>query len=106
MVPLSWVEAAIERWRAWDDAGRPQGDDGRVIGVDVGRGGDKTVLAVRRRDVVEELHRYAVPDVMVVVGHVSAKPGSSGTAVVDAIGIGAGVVDRLREMKRTSWHST
>jgi len=99
-IPLSWVEAACERWRDWAEAGRPQSDESAVIGVDVGRGGDKTVLAVRRGDVVEYLERHNVPDVMAVTGHVSAKMGTAGTAVVDVIGIGAGVVDRLREMKR------
>ncbi len=100
IVPLSWVESACERWRTWDDAGGPQGDEAPVIGVDVGRGGDKTVLAVRRGDVIEYLERHNDADVMATTGYVVSKLSTGGTAVVDVIGIGAGVVDRLREMKR------
>ncbi|MFE7077901.1 hypothetical protein ACFU96_48325 [Streptomyces sp. NPDC057620] len=48
VIPLAWVEAAVERWHEWDQAGRPQLEGRRVTGVDVARsGGDSTVLAHR-----------------------------------------------------------
>lgn len=98
VVPYPWVELAIERWQKWNDDGRPSDEDtGVVVGVDVGRGGDKSVLAVRRGDMVQTIERHTVADVMAVTGHVVAKLGDGGTAVVDSIGIGAGAVDRLRE---------
>lgn len=98
VIPLSWVEAAIERHREWTDAGSPETDGRTVVGVDVARSGaDQTVLAVRRGSVLEYLERHRVPDVMAVTGLVARMHARSPLAVVDVIGIGAGVVDRLRE---------
>jgi len=104
VIPLAWAEAAVARWHAWDDAGRP--DSGRAflprtVGVDVARtGSDKTVFALRCGPVITELRRSVKEDTMQTTGRVKgildADP--SCTAVVDVIGIGAGVVDRLREM--------
>ena len=103
VIPLSWVEAAQRRWEAWVAAGRP----GQVtrLGVDVARsGGDMTVIALRvgtgRGAVVSELRRTAHADTMATTGRImgvlnTTTPGV--TAVVDVIGLGAGVVDRLRE---------
>ena len=104
VIPLAWAEAAVARWHAWDDAGRP--DTGaaflpRTVGVDVARSGqDRTVLALRCGPVITELRRSVREDTMQTTGRVKgildADP--SCTAVVDVIGIGSGVVDRLREM--------
>ena len=35
VIPLSWVEAAVERWHLWDQAGRPA-LEGRWVGAKVG----------------------------------------------------------------------
>jgi len=103
VIPLSWAEAAVARWHAWNDAGRP--DSGRdflprTVGVDVARTGeDRTVYALRCGPVITELRRSVKEDTMVTTGRtkgiLDADP--SCTAVVDVIGIGSGVVDRLRE---------
>jgi hypothetical protein len=99
VIPLSWVEQAQQRWREWDAAGRPGGFS--CVGVDVGESGDSTVLALRHDDVIAEL-RYAPPRRhhgyrrTSLVAAVLQRHG--GEAVVDAIGIGAGVVARLREL--------
>lgn len=100
VIPLSWIEAANERWRAWDDAGRPELPGVRTVGVDVARSGsDKTVMAIFDAPVVRELRRTALENTMQTTGRaaglLNADP--SRRAVVDVIGIGAGVVDRLRE---------
>lgn len=103
VIPLSWIEAAMDRWRAWDEAGRPEPGEGlKVVGVDVARSGtDKTVLALRYGDIVTELRKAARQDTMQTAGRVKgildATEGMA--AVVDVIGIGAGVVDRLREQR-------
>lgn len=98
VIPLAWVESAVERWREWDAAGRPEQQGPRVVGVDVARSGvDKTVLAVRQGDVLEALHYYSHADTMATVGRVRALGAARWLAVVDVIGVGAGVVDRLRE---------
>jgi hypothetical protein len=103
VIPLAWAEAAVERWHEWDLAGRPGTDMDypRTVGVDVAREGmDKTVLAVRNGPVLVELRRSVKETTMETTGRVAgvldADPAR--TAVVDVIGIGAGVVDRLREM--------
>lgn len=103
VIPLGWIEAAFDRWRAWDDAGRPMPDSGlRVVGVDVARTGtDKTVMALRYADIVTELRRTSREDTMQTSGRVKGiLDGNDGmTAVIDVIGIGAGVVDRCREQR-------
>lgn len=97
VIPLSWVEAAIERWQAWRDSGE-QTSDRPILGVDVGRTTDKSVIALLRGHVVEFLERHGSASTMEVTGHVmrhAREPGAR--AIVDVIGIGAGPVDRLRE---------
>jgi hypothetical protein len=101
VIPLGWVEAANERWRSWVDAGRPGVEGLRVVGVDVARSGaDKTVLAIRNGATITELRHTAKEDTMQTTGRVSGlvEANPKMTAVVDVIGIGAGVVDRLREL--------
>lgn len=100
VIPLAWAEAAVERWEAWQDAGAQLPPGRRVVGVDVARfGQDKTVLAVRQGNVVTELRAYTKADTMQttgrVVGLLHGQPDA--LAVVDVVGIGAGVVDRLAE---------
>ena len=97
VIPLSWIEAANRRWQDWHDAGRP--GSFVAVGADVARGGeDATVLALRFGDAISELRRYHQADTMHTTGYVKAVLDShGGQAVVDVIGIGAGVVDRLRE---------
>jgi len=96
VIPLAWVEAANERWHEWDSAGRPDGFT--CVGVDVGRGGDSSVYALRYGDAIGELRRSNEKDVMPVAGRTAGiLTAHEGHAVVDVIGVGAGVVDRLRE---------
>jgi len=99
VIPLAWVENAIERWKSVYEAEikLPPLDK---LGVDVARSGeDKTVFAPRHGRVVAELIRYALADTMATAGRVKQylDGARSGNASIDVIGIGAGVVDRLRE---------
>lgn len=101
VIPLSWAEAAVERWHAWEDAGRPEQSGPKTVGVDVARSGtDKTALAIRDGDVVKEVRTFSIADTMVTTGRVAGilEGEPDRTAIVDVIGIGAGVLDRLREM--------
>jgi hypothetical protein len=73
-----------------------------IVGVDPARfGADNTVIAVRQgRDIVT-LKRYKGDDTMTVVGHVieaidEYKPA---LVVIDEGGLGAGIVDRLKEQR-------
>ena len=102
VIPLRWVEAAFERYRDWEKDGKPDPEGLKVIGVDVARHGtDKTVAAIRQGDVITRIIKWSKADTMETTGRVKgileAEPGA--TAVVDVIGIGAGVYDRLREQK-------
>ena len=100
VIPLRWVEAAFERWREWERAGKPDQDGIKSVGVDVARSGlDKTVAAIRHGDVITAIQAWAKADTMETTGRVKGiMEGEAGaTAVVDVIGIGAGVYDRLRE---------
>lgn len=102
VIPLAWVEAAVERWHEWDAAGRPEPEGRRLIGVDVARsGGDSTVLAHIRGLVVTGLETHDREDTMQTTARVTAAAGDEDNAavpVVDSIGVGGGVVDRLREL--------
>ncbi len=93
VIPLAWLEAAIERWHEWDRAGRPSPGGPIWTGVDVGRGGDESVLAHRDGWAIW-LQANRRRDTM---SQVAALQGIEGRAIVDVIGLGAGVYDRLRE---------
>lgn len=72
-----------------------------AFGVDIARSGeDQTVVAVRQGNAIVALERWHLADTMETTGRVKVliarwKPES---VVVDVIGIGAGVYDRLKEM--------
>lgn len=100
VIPLRWVEAAFERWRAWDRDGQPDQDGVATVGVDVARSGhDKSAAAIRHGNVITRIVTWSKADTMETTGRVkgllTADPAL--TAIVDVIGIGAGVYDRLRE---------
>ena len=73
-----------------------------VIGVDPARfGADSTVIAVRQgRDIVA-IKRHRGDDTMTVVGHVieAIETYKPTLVVIDEGGLGAGVVDRLKEQR-------
>lgn len=101
VIPLSWVEAAVERWHIWNDAGRPALEGRQIVGVDVARaGGDSTVLAHRTGLAYTSLDTFDREDTMETTARVQAavrlRPGA--VPVVDSMGVGGGVVDRLREL--------
>ena len=100
IISLSWVEAAVERWRVWDAAGRPEQDGAHIAGVDIARSGkDRSVVAVRHGDVIVSLTAFPRGDLMETTGRVKAimDRDPECRAMVDVIGLGAGVYDRLRE---------
>lgn len=105
VIPLGWVQRAMERWRDLEQMDavsslRADIPGALIIGVDVARtGNDQTVIAERYGSYVPAIHRMRVTDTMEVANRAAAylhEPDS--LAVVDVIGIGAGVYDRLRMM--------
>jgi hypothetical protein len=107
VIPLAWVEAANDRWREWQGEGFPGVFVG--VGVDVGGGGegsDASVLALAfAGGRVKELRKYPRGDpntaTMELTGKVVGVLNGyrAGEAIVDVIGIGAGVVHRLAELR-------
>jgi hypothetical protein len=106
VIPLAWVELANQRWREWAGNGRRWAGPPLQVGVDVARGGeDVTVMATRTGPVIVELARHRREDTMQTTGRVVGIVDALASVgrfipVVDVIGIGAGVVDRLREQSR------
>lgn len=95
-IPNSYVDDAMKRAKHKDDTAPI------VIGVDPARfGSDATVIAVRQgRDIVE-LRRHRGADTMEVVGHVidAIEEYTPALVVIDEGGLGAGIVDRLKEQR-------
>ena len=95
-IPANIVDDAMKRPKYQDESAPI------VIGVDPARfGADATVIAVRQgRDIVR-LDRHRGDDTMTVVGHIievieEFKPT---LVVIDEGGLGAGIVDRLKEQR-------
>jgi len=111
VIPLTWVEQAMERWKERFDADyrRRKGLDSRDLlpeytcsSCDPARSGeDKTTIAVRFGHVIREIRDYIQADSMATVGvlkgiHRAFGHGEGYTAV-DVIGIGGPMVDKLLE---------
>jgi hypothetical protein len=105
LIPLAWVTEANYRWHDWNDTRQPghQPTGRTVLGVDVGHSGeDRTVIATRKGHVVFELESWQLTDTVQTTALVEARLGQhvQAVAVVDGVGVGAGVVDLLRHHRR------
>ncbi len=96
LIPLSWIRAAQARYE-----NSPEEPEAKlVLGVDVARfGSDETVIVARRGDRAWIVGRHRMKDTMATTGRVVRAIHDLGAteARVDVVGIGAGVVDRLKE---------
>lgn len=108
VIPLRWLEMAVERWQKVQekeiDKSMPL-----KLGVDVsGMGRDRTIFAWRHGPYVEKLQEINTPmdqpDLvhMDIAGRVKNAIKEGGTAYLDSIGEGAGVHSRLIEMNQNS----
>ena len=95
-ISASLVDEAMKRPK-YQDASAPI-----VIGVDPARfGADATVIAIRQgRDIIA-IQRHRGDDTMTVVGHVieAIEEYKPALVVIDEGGLGAGIVDRLKEQR-------
>lgn len=103
IIPLGWVEAAIQRYLDWQERGSPPILGRAILGCDIaGKGEDETAVAVRVGTLTQEIRKYTHADTMQVTGYITSAMtpyvDRDVIAVVDSIGIGTGVVDRLREL--------
>ena len=96
VIPLSWINMSVDRFKKWDKEGRPELVGRRALGVDTARmGEDKTVIAVRQASALIEIHAYGKLPTTSTVGNV--KTFSSGRYInieMDG-GLGAAVYDML-----------
>ena len=95
-----WVEERKEIWgRRTPSTGR-RGAPAVILAVDVARfGSDRSVILTRRGNSVENVQTFRHLDTMQLTSWVAAAIRDTGPelVVVDEIGVGAGVVDRLQE---------
>ena len=105
ILSLEGVERANVRWLEWSDAGFP--GEFKCVAVDVGRGGDPSVYGLRFDNITDEVELRGIKeirhdtkrDTMSVAGKTAGILNRfDGYAIIDVIGIGAGVVDRMREL--------
>ena len=100
IIPMELLESAKNR----DVSGNP--DAPIIWGLDVARfGSDSSVLCKRQSNVLIDMQRWRNLDLMQLTGAVVAQYEACEfkerpvEILVDSIGLGAGVVDRLRELK-------
>lgn len=96
LIPWDWVMDAVDK----DMVLEP--DDPLVFGVDIGAGGDKSVIAMRRGGKLERLLFNNSKNTMEVTGWVSMniEEYEPKATFIDVIGLGNGVYNRLRELGR------
>ena len=93
LIPLKWVEQAVGR--------KLETEGDKVLGVDVARFGDnKTVFALRRGAILDNLLSTGKEDTMQTAGRVRnfIKGQKPDKVKIDVVGVGGGVVDRLIEL--------
>lgn len=99
LIPISWIEAAIQRW---NELQNEPVNDNLLLGVDVaGMGYDNTVFCYRYDNYVKEFQTFQQKDNMEIAGLIKniLSTDENANALIDAIGEGAGVYSRLREQK-------
>ena len=92
LIPLLEIEKAVTR--------ELETGNETFIGVDVARyGTDKTVFVIRKGENIEKIEKYSLEDTMQTSGRVKALLMLYNNAIarVDEVGVGAGVVDSLKE---------
>ncbi len=105
MIPLTWIEAANMRWSEWAAAGFPGTPTGVAVDVGGGLGADMSTIALIYDNVkvraVYAVGRAINPEqaTMELVGRLAPYLSDGKTPCFpDAVGIGAGVYHRMREL--------
>lgn len=98
LIPLAWIEAAVDRWRNLTRAGTMPAPDTLALDVAAGVGRDSGVIAASAGNVIIDLWASDQADTMEQTGRMYRGWQAGHRLVVDADGIGAGVAHRLREL--------
>lgn len=117
LIPLAWVKAANQRWldwfETWDGYGTPDPETcaqnlwrggsqeppgARLISVDVATDGeDATAIATKQGPVILGVERHVGADIPEIIDMTKTRlTHPAATAVVDAVGEGAGVYQVMR----------
>lgn len=108
VIPLSWIEAAVERYKDSTLAMRDPDRTKRLarppltaVGVDVARfGDDQSAISLIHGHRVEEIRRFFHEPTPAIAGRAAGAAGEASAGVrivVDTDGVGGGVTDQLRE---------
>lgn len=94
LIPVQWIQAAIERNLT------PSDEDVIELGVDVGGGANASTIASHHGPKVKIIHKDHNPDTMATLSSTLDKIEETGAskAKIDMIGIGHGAVDRAVEI--------
>ncbi len=100
LIPMAWIRAAQARELT------PKDDDPNELGVDVGGGGDPSIIAHRKGPRVRVIAETLTPDTMETVAEIvrCIKETGARRVKVDVIGIGNGVTYRLKELAEDPTH--
>jgi len=91
---ISWDDVNSAQQRQFKRGGKPV-----LFGIDVARfGDDRSVLAIREGDVLTDLMKWERLDTQQLAGYITevANSRKPQALFVDGVGVGGGVVDRLR----------
>jgi hypothetical protein len=91
IIPLSWVESAV-------NAEITTPDNISTYGVDVGRGGDPSVLVKRIDNRMMYAYQWVDDNTMSTTGEILRVRDDLGIIKIDMIGVGAGVFQRIAEL--------
>lgn len=94
LIPYDWVMNAVDREMEVSD------EEPLLLGIDVGAGGDKSVILHYRGGCVERITEHNTKNTMELVGWVAQEMDEyeADAAFVDVIGLGNGVYGRLVEL--------
>lgn len=106
-IECSFDEADVNQFISGEDIKAAQNrkaekNGPRLIGVDVARfGDDRTVIVTRNGDFLDEVFCHRGIDTMQTVGNVitAIEAYNPDAVFIDVVGIGAGVVDRLKQLR-------
>lgn len=101
LISRAWVEAAMQRWQAWQVAHGEQPPAGvqPVLGLDVAElGGDQNVACLRYAGYVAGFEAWSGVDVLVSGDRAAEMARAAGARLccVDATGVGAGTSPQMR----------
>ena len=96
IIPLTWIKAAQDRWKEWDEGGRVSQQGAHTVGVDIARyGGDLTVFAFRQGSVLSTIRMFSNLSTTVTAQKLTELYDGANIHIETDGGLGAAVYDML-----------